>query len=181
LSKRTSPKLSGPIVAALDPLHANAKPAALDAVILKNALELAGGQPAKVVAFHTYVLPAPPVSVGAIDVFAIGMSADEIKMYQSRVRGELDHLADDYGIPARNRLLAFGDASVTLPETAKKQRASVVVMGAVSRSALKRIFIGHTAERTLDALECDVFIVKLKGFKTSVAPRRHPVFDLPAL
>jgi universal stress protein E len=41
-------------------------------------------------------------------------------------------------------------------------------MGAVSRSGLKRLFIGHTAERVIDRLKCDVLIVKPEGFKTPV-------------
>jgi nucleotide-binding universal stress UspA family protein len=44
-------------------------------------------------------------------------------------------------------------------------------VGAVSRSALKRVFIGHTAEQVIDELRCDVLIVKPRGFKSSVAPR----------
>jgi nucleotide-binding universal stress UspA family protein len=46
-------------------------------------------------------------------------------------------------------------------------------MGAVSRRALVRFFIGHTAERVIDAIDCDVMIVKPRGFKTSVARRRN--------
>jgi nucleotide-binding universal stress UspA family protein len=33
-------------------------------------------------------------------------------------------------------------------------------MGAMSRSGLKRIFIGNTAEQVLDSLQSDVLIVK---------------------
>jgi universal stress protein E len=33
-------------------------------------------------------------------------------------------------------------------------------MGAMSRSGLKRIFIGNTAEKVLDSLQCDVLIVR---------------------
>jgi universal stress protein E len=33
-------------------------------------------------------------------------------------------------------------------------------MGAISRSGLKRIFIGNTAEHTLDSLKCDLLVVK---------------------
>jgi nucleotide-binding universal stress UspA family protein len=32
----------------------------------------------------------------------------------------------------------------------------------MSRSGLKRIFIGNTAERVLDGLQCDVLVVKPK-------------------
>jgi universal stress protein E len=36
----------------------------------------------------------------------------------------------------------------------------MLVMGAISRSAVGRLLIGSTAERVLDALPCDVLIVK---------------------
>jgi hypothetical protein len=41
-------------------------------------------------------------------------------------------------------------------------------MGAVSRSAIKRFFIGNAAERTLDRLNCDVLVVKPRGFRSGV-------------
>jgi universal stress protein E len=37
-------------------------------------------------------------------------------------------------------------------------------MGAVSRSALERVFIGGLAEKVLDRLPCDLLIVKPEGF-----------------
>ena len=43
---------------------------------------------------------------------------------------------------------------------AKRWQADALVMGAVSRSALKRLFIGNTAERVLDSVNCDVVVVK---------------------
>ena len=38
-------------------------------------------------------------------------------------------------------------------------------MGAVSRSLLARPVIGNTAERVIDHVDCDVFIVKPAAFK----------------
>jgi universal stress protein E len=52
--------------------------------------------------------------------------------------------------------------------------ADVLVMGVVSRSGLQRPFIGNTAEAVLDAVGCDVLVVKARGFRSSV-PRRRPV------
>jgi universal stress protein E len=53
-------------------------------------------------------------------------------------------------------------------------------MGAVSRSGLKRLFIGNTAERTLDRLDCDVLVVKPQEFVSRVAPKsRGPRRALP--
>jgi universal stress protein E len=38
-------------------------------------------------------------------------------------------------------------------------------MGAVSRNRWKRLFIGATAERTLEFLPCDLLIVKPNWFR----------------
>jgi universal stress protein E len=46
------------------------------------------------------------------------------------------------------------------PKLSESIGASAVVMGAISRSRIDRIMIGSTAERLLDELECDVFIIK---------------------
>ena len=54
------------------------------------------------------------------------------------------------------------------PQLAADVEADVVVMGAVSRNRWKRLFIGATAERTLEHLPCDLLIVKPDWFKTPV-------------
>jgi universal stress protein E len=41
------------------------------------------------------------------------------------------------------------------------------------------LFIGHTAERVIDALECDILVVKPRGFKTRVVPRPRLLMPLP--
>ena len=40
--------------------------------------------------------------------------------------------------------LVCGDPAIELPRLARSLRAGLIVMGAVSRSGLKRIFIGNT-------------------------------------
>jgi universal stress protein E len=50
----------------------------------------------------------------------------------------------------------------------ERLRADVVVMGAVSRRGLKRLFLGNTAEEVLDKLPCDLLIVRPDAFQTSV-------------
>jgi universal stress protein E len=178
LSKSTR-NLAGPVIAALDPLHAHAKPRALDDVILQHALQTARDRPARVLAFHAYSLPTPPIIDGSVEGDWIGMSDEEIARYEAMLQQELDRLSARYRVPAKNRLIVTGDPAFALPRIVKKQRASVVVMGAVSRSALARLFIGHTAERVIDALECDVLVVKPRGFKTRVVPRPRLVLALP--
>jgi hypothetical protein len=48
-------------------------------------------------------------------------------------------------------------------------------MGAVSRSGLRRIVIGNTAERILGDLSCDVLVVKPARFVTSVSRTRRGI------
>lgn len=176
---KSARKMDGPVIAALDPLHAHAKPAALDDVILQHALQTAQNRPARVIAFHAYALPMPPMVDGSVEAYWVGMSEEEIERYEAMLHKELDRLCVRYRIPAKNRLVVASDPAFALPRIVKKQRASVVVMGAVSRSALTRLFIGHTAERVIDALDCDVLVVKPRGFKTRVVPRPRLLMPLP--
>jgi len=54
----------------------------------------------------------------------------------------------------------------------RRLHAGVVVMGALSRAGLKRLFVGNTAERTLDWLTCDVLVVKPRNFRSGIAPAK---------
>ena len=51
-----------------------------------------------------------------------------------------------------------------LPRMAEGLGADVVVMGAVSRSRVRELFVGSTAERVLDRVGCDVLVVKPGDF-----------------
>ena len=57
-----------------------------------------------------------------------------------------------------------GAAADALPRVAESLAASLLVMGAVSRSRLQEIFLGSTAERVLDRIGCDVLVVKPADF-----------------
>jgi len=60
-----------------------------------------------------------------------------------------------------------------LPSIANELDAAVVVMGAVSRNGWKRLFIGATAERTLEYLPYDLLIIKPDRFRTPVTLEAH--------
>ena len=47
-----------------------------------------------------------------------------------------------------------------LPAFARTKGASVVVMGAVARTGLRRRTIGSTAEHVLDHVPCDILIAR---------------------
>jgi hypothetical protein len=46
-------------------------------------------------------------------------------------------------------------------------------MGAISRSGLKRLLIGNTAERILNATQADVLVVKPRGFSSRIPRARR--------
>lgn len=162
------------VLAAVDPFHAHGKPGALEDAVVTQAVDLVQGKVKRVIAAHALMIPAVVGGEGAIEPYWTPLTAKEIDVYESTTRERLRALASKHGIPARNQIVAIGDPIDQLPRLAKRHRAGVVVMGAVSRSGLKRLFIGNTAERIIDALSTDLLVVKPRGFKTAVkrAPAR---------
>jgi universal stress protein E len=163
------------VMVSVDPFHQNAKPAALDMQLLRAGSEWAERFGGEVHAFHAY-LPMFVSATAALGAAPVpGWMPPSAEAVNSKlVQTELARLVQRADIPPSRAHLRMGDVPTELAAVVKKTRASLVVMGAVSRSALKRIFIGSTAEKTLDHIPCDVLIVKPKGFKSTV-PLRMPL------
>jgi universal stress protein E len=148
------------ILAALDPFHANDKPGALDDAIVDAARAVAAAVPGSLHAAHVYrplVTYVPGMAMGAAMLAEIPV---QDKAYQSAVRRRFYAALERYGIARNKAHLVCGEPVQKLPVLARSMRAGLVVMGAASRSGLKRIFIGNTAEHVLDSLRCDVLVVK---------------------
>jgi universal stress protein E len=79
----------------------------------------------------------------------------------------------DSHVPEKRQHVVAGEPAEVIPRVARNTHAGIVVMGAVSRTGLKRLFIGNTAERVLAALPCDVLVVKPGAFRQHVAPKRR--------
>jgi universal stress protein E len=168
LSKSERFDRRAPVIAAVDPMHAHAKPAMLDEIIVTHAVEAAGGEPAKVMVCHAYELPQGAIVDTPVEAYWIAMSPEEQRAYEENLERAIDRLRKRADIPAGNSAIVRGAATAQLPRLAKKHGAAVLVMGAVSRQGLKRVFIGNTAERVIDRLTCDVLVVKPRGFKSPV-------------
>jgi universal stress protein E len=148
------------ILAALDPFHANDKPSELDGEIVAAADAVAALGGGTVHAAHIY-RPAMRLLPGmAMDPVMVAAMPAQEKAYRSAVRRQFLEALGRHGIAKGRGHLLCGDPAIELPVVARSIRAGLVVMGAVSRSGLKRIFIGSTAEQVLDILQCDVLIVK---------------------
>ena len=148
------------ILAALDPFHSNDKPSALDGAIVAAAGTVAELVRGSVRAAHIYQLLGSHVADLPMAPLALASIPAQEKAHRVAVRRRFYEDLSRYGIPKNRAHLVSGDPSIELPRLSRSVRAGLVVMGAVSRSGLKRIFIGNTAERVLDSLTCDVLVVK---------------------
>lgn len=170
LSKSNRFSRSSSVIAAVDPLHAHAKPAVLDDIIVRHAVQAANGQRKRVFVVHAYD-PGQAAGVGAVEAYWIAMSPHERQAYEAALKKQIERLRLKHDIPSGNAIIATGDPLIQLPRMVRKLGAGLVVMGAVSRRGLQRLFIGHTAERVIDELSCDVLVVKPTGFKSLVSRR----------
>ncbi len=164
--KSPKPYLHPSIVAAVDPLHTHAKPAKLDTEILKAAGTLKSMLRGSLTIVHAY--PPPVVVTGAWVsgpvVTSVGSTSDTEKAIRKALDEELSRLP----IPPHKVAIVCGPAREVIPDQARRVKAGIVVMGVMSRSGLKRFFVGNTAETVLDALPCDVLVIKPGRFKTPV-------------
>ena len=156
-------------IAAIDPMNQNDKPAALDDEILVLSKCLAASANGKVHAFHSFDPRVALATATANAYIPVSLPFDEIEQQiREQHSKRFDELTDFHGLPKEQAHLISGVAHEELPALADKLAASVVVMGAVARNRWKRLFIGATAERTLEQLPCDLLIVKPDWFHTPV-------------
>ena len=180
LLKSSKPYRQPLTLAAVDPGHLHAKPLDLDAHIVETAREFS-----KILRGSLHLVHVSHPSVFALALGDPGINASALSMTYDDLKKQERETFEDFiagtGVPRARTHLVEGDPTVAIPRVARKLGARLVVMGAVSRSGLKRIFIGNTAERVLGTLPCDVLVVKAGNFQTRVArePRGLRVFAPP--
>jgi len=157
-------------LAAIDPGHQADKPASLDRDICDWSVTLASTRRGEAHAVHMYFPSALLVSSGAVTGMPLSTGTEQQVIDEER-RERLkmvQEVTTPNGIPPDRVHLMLGSAVDLLAEEAERVRADLVVMGAVSRSRLQRLFVGNTAERVLDHLPCDVVIVKPLEFASDL-------------
>ena len=154
------------VLAAVDPSHAFAKPAKLDAEILRAAASVKNALRGTLHAVHAYV----PMPTDAKPSELLDPAATEILDARARThaRARVQPLFKKIKVAPGRRHLVGQHPINAIPDLAREIGCGILVMGAISRSGLKRIFIGNTAERILDEIECDVLVVKPPGFPSRI-------------
>lgn len=158
---RSAPK----ICAAVDPGHANDKPAQLDNHILDYASLLAKRLAGELHVLHVYL----PVAVLATAMagsppMAMAVSAEELAREAEQKRKLVQGLITEYNVAPGHVHLEPGGPAAVLPRAASALEADIMAMGAISRSGFQRVFIGSTAEDVLEQLPCDALIVRPPDF-----------------
>jgi universal stress protein E len=168
----------GSVVAAVDPLHAHESPRVLDEAIIGAAKTIAYALTDAPVHIYHAVTPLPQFA-GVEAPGAPPPSAQQAARLAA-AQGRIREMAFRHGVRDENVRIEFGQVETSLPAFAREQRAQVVVIGAVSRSFPERALFGHTAEKVLDALDCDVLVVKPEGFRSPVSAEHAPAVSRPS-
>lgn len=149
------------LLAAVDPVHDRDKPAKLDHHILDAAEEIRAAIGGKLHVVHAFD-PAPiyAVSTDAMSFPITEPINDAVMALRAQHQAAIDDLAKAHQLANDSVRVIDGETREVLVGAVDELDADVVVIGAVSRGALKRLALGSTAERVLDFVPCDLLIVK---------------------
>jgi universal stress protein E len=165
------------LLAAVDPLHANAKPSRLDDEILKAAMSVRRALRGSLHAVHAFVpIPTDATSSELLDEAAADRLEARARVVASQM---LDKTLRKVRLARGHRHLLARHPVNAIPDLARKIHGDIVVMGAISRSGLRRLLIGNTAERIVDDLTCDVLVVKPREFASTVRAAKRPTQLVP--
>lgn len=150
------------VLASLDPGHHADRPEALNEEILGWADTLSVRLQGQLHALHVHF--PTTYATKAITQGTLASTSEFVpEMLEAEKRTQLAvlaTLAKPYHIDANHLHVALGSPIECLPAEVERLHIDVTTMGVVSRSGLKRIFIGNTAEQVLDRLPCDVLAIK---------------------
>lgn len=159
------------LLAAVDPSHRDDRHAQLDHAILDIAERLDAALQAETWVVHCILAMASLESTAALSMMpeALGSSPEEYAGdLLQQLRASVLRLLEQRNIPAGRVRLVEGRPEKELPRLVRDMGASLLVTGGISRSRLEQVFIGGTAERLLDRIDCDLLVVKPPGFRCPI-------------
>lgn len=156
------------LLVAVDPRHTHAKPARLDDRLLQATSSIARQLGGRTSVVHAYETPASAAPGMMMEPVRLPISPQRTREFVARTTQAVLSVAGKHGIDPEACAIREGTASTVLAAEANGRKADLLIMGAVSRSLLARPVIGSTAERVIDHVDCDVFVVKPAGFKSHV-------------
>jgi len=81
---------------------------------------------------------------------------------------KMNRLVQDYvHVPLAEHLIK-GQPHTAIPRFIEDHDVDLVVMGSVARSGIPGFFVGNTAEKILDNVDCSVLVLKPEGWNSPV-------------
>jgi universal stress protein E len=167
LVKKPRPYRKPVILAALDPTHSFAKPAALDDEILRYSATLAEALKGTVHAVHAF--SPVPVNLSPTLLSTPGELDRTVAAAEAAALEVLRHTAEPLGVARGNLHVVGRHPTDGVQDVVRETGSQIVALGSLSRSGLKRLLIGNTAEALIDGLNCDILVVKPPGFRHRIA------------
>ncbi|MEC6814395.1 universal stress protein UspE [Photobacterium toruni] len=134
--------------------------------IIKEAIAFSSITHASVNLVNAY--PATPVNI------TIELPEFDPASYTDAVRGHhlmtMKALRQKYAIDEEQTYVVEGLAEDVIPKIADEINAELVILGTTGRTGLSAVFIGNTAENTIDSLNCDLLALKPDGYISPLAP-----------
>lgn len=153
------------VCAAVDPGHVNDKPILLDHCILQHASAFSHRLGGELHVLHAYLpMAVIATATAAMPPMVATVSAEDLVREHELKLKAVSALVAEYAVNPENIHLEVGGPAEALPRLAGTLDVDIMAMGAISRSGLKRVFIGSTAEDVLERLPCDALIIKTPNF-----------------
>lgn len=154
---RRYPEARETILAAVDPTHEDDRHGAVDRLILRTALDLARQMEMRAHLVHAYTVPTR--FSGVIETTMLDSTADPYGI--ADYHHERTHeLARAHHIPAENVHVRDGELVETVESLLETLAVDVLVIGALSRTRLRRALLGGTAEKLLREIGADILVIK---------------------
>ncbi|MDX1302963.1 universal stress protein [Photobacterium sp.] len=134
------------LLAALDPLHRHDRPATMDPSIVRIADALSSRFTTGYKIVHCCHI-TPYLVKYAKQIMAI--HSDALRKFRAM-----------YKLDGVSVVLIPGNPEQQLPEYARKARCDILVMGGFCRSSMSNFWLGSTTEAVVQAMPCDILLVK---------------------
>lgn len=147
------------IVAAIDPFHSHDEAAEIDLKILTYANLLAKSLGAELHILHTYAsIPQSAIFDDTVIGDFESMHARIKVEHEARLNEVVESFDPSFDMSCLH--VMEGEIHRRLPEFVREKSINLVVMGSLARGMIDRLLLGSSVERVLDAMPCDVLVLK---------------------
>lgn len=156
------------VLAAVDLVRNVPEREQLDRQVVELAAAVARGTEGQLDILHAWYLPFEKLLRSDEldrDFKTVDTMLQELR---SKEKLQLEALAGDFADLAPARHLVKGKPQEVIPRFVRNHRVQLVVMGTVGRTGVAGFFIGNTAEKILQNLDCSVLALKPAGFRSPV-------------